>query len=185
MENEFSSKQFNDKQHPFHKESEDPECNKHGSPFNSIDSCGSPQLSPGEGNLESGSAETDCGDHHRHAWKSAIIFDRRYEYSDREICGRNFSLRLGGLGNRMASKLRKYLGCKMEIGIQCESLVKKLSGKITHVGADFVEIHTDKDFDKELNKSNGKKKHKRKGYTMVPFDKINWMDFDDDTSSEA
>ncbi|MCM3664971.1 hypothetical protein M3204_11180 [Mesobacillus subterraneus] len=184
MENEFNRQQFNDILHSFHKECENPECNKHDSPFASIDSCRSHHQSPGDENLESTSAE-QCGCHHRHAWKSAIIFDRRYEYSDREICSRNFSLRLGGLGNRMASKLRKYLGCKIEIGIQCESMVEKVSGKITHVGADFVEIHTDKDSDSELNKSKGKKKHKQKGYTMIPFDTINWMDFDNDTSFEA
>ncbi|MBT2638330.1 MULTISPECIES: hypothetical protein [unclassified Bacillus (in: firmicutes)] len=143
-----------------------PECQSHESAF----SCGSSAEFPSmDEQLESSSDYGYC-----HSYKddcNPVIFDRRYNFADRELCSRHFSVRLGGLRNKMAAVLRRYIGCKVIIGTECDSKFKKISGKISFVGNDFVEIVI-------LKNPEGKQKHSKKKYRMIPFDTINWFERD-------
>jgi hypothetical protein len=156
-----------------HKECDDPECKKDHSPFAPNFSCGSDS---GSGDGESSTEEQDGCHKHEDFCRLPVIFDRRYDFGYRELCSRNFSLRLGGLRNRMAARLRQYLGCDIEIGYECESTVKKISGKITFVGTDFVEVlKKDENSNQEDFISVTHRKHNKDHYTMIPFDAINWL----------
>lgn len=157
----------------YQQECNDSECEKDQSPFTPNFSCGShPESEEGE----SSTGEQHGCHKHDDFCRLPVIFDRRYDFGYRELCSRNFSLRLGGLRNRMAARLRQYLGCDIEIGYECESTVKKISGKITFVGTDFVEV-----LKKEENSNQGdyrsgtNRKHNKDHYTMIPFDSINWL----------
>lgn len=158
-----------------HDECEDPECEKDHSPFAPNLSCGNDsESSKAESSL---SAEHGCKPKDDFS-ELPIIFDRRYDFGYRELCSRNFSLRLGGLRNRMASKLRQYLGCNVEMGYECDNMIKKITGKISFVGTDFVEIVTkDHNDDKKGKKEKRSRSHKKGDYSMIPFDSINWMNF--------
>lgn len=160
-----------------------PECNN--SPFAPSHTCSShSHCSRNDGVPGSVSISTEhcCCQHHNSFCRIPVIFDRRYDFADRELCSRQFSLRLGGLRNRMAAKLRQNLGCKVEIGYECESCEKKIKGRINFVGTDFVEI---KKTEKNCNPRGCRKRYKQKGfcdrdkYTLIPFDSINWMDYED------
>lgn len=141
-----------------------PECQGHDSAF----TCGSPAdfLSMDE-QLESSSHHGYC-----HSYKDdciPVIFDRRYNFADRELCSRHFSVRLGGLRHKMAAVLRGYIGCKVIIGTECDSKFKKINGRISFVGTDFVEI---------VIHQTENQKHSKKKYRMIPFDNINWFEMD-------
>ncbi|GAE47464.1 hypothetical protein JCM21738_4449 [Mesobacillus boroniphilus JCM 21738] len=72
----------------------------------------------------------------------------------------------------MAAVLRGYIGCKVIIGTECAGKAKKVNGRISFVGTDFVElvIH-------ENNKVS--QNHSKKKYRMIPFDTINWFEMDE------
>lgn len=160
---------------PFLDDCDDPKCEKEDSPFAPNHSCSSNS----DSSLAESSSRDEHGCHNKDGFcELPIIFDRRYDFGYRELCSRNFSLRLGGLRNRMASKLRQYLGCSVELGYECESTVKKLKGEISFVGTDFVEISTKGK--EELNKAEKKihrHSHKKGNHSMIPFDSINWINF--------
>lgn len=143
-----------------------PECQCHDSAF----SCGSSADFPSlDEELESSSHHGYC-----HSYKDdciPVIFDRRYNFADRELCSRHFSVRLGGLRNKMAAILRRYIGCKVIIGVDCDK-GKKIHGRISFVGTDFVELVIYKT-------GKGSKKHFKKKYRMIPFDNINWFEMDE------
>jgi len=157
----------------YHQQCDDPECEKENSPFAPNFSCGRDSES---GDAELSTEELDRCHKHDDFCRLPVIFDRRYDFGYRELCSRNFSLRLGGLRNRMASRLRQYLGCDIEIGYECESTVKKISGKITYVGTDFVEVLKKDENSKHKDFISGtNRKHNKDHYTMIPFDSINWL----------
>lgn len=114
--------------------------------------------------------------HHCHSYKDdcvPVIFDRRYNFADRELCSRHFSVRLGGLRNKMAALLRRYIGCNVIIGTDCDNDFKKIHGRISFVGTDFVEVAVHK----------YKHKPSKKKYRMIPFDTINWFEMDQEENA--
>ncbi|MBT2692513.1 hypothetical protein [Bacillus sp. ISL-55] len=156
---------FDQKSQEFH-DCDHPHCQDVESAF----SFGSQTDWPNLDELESGSRHGYC-----HSYKDdcvPVIFDRRYNFADRELCSRHFSVRLGGLRHKMAAVLRGYLGCKVIIGSECDSRVKKVNGRISFVGTDFVELVI-----RENNKGN--ENHSKKKYRMIPFDTINWFEMDE------
>jgi hypothetical protein len=160
-----------------HDECEDLECEKDHSPFAPNHSCSSDSELFWEESSSSSSFEHCCKQMDDFG-ELPIIFDRRYDFGYRELCSRNFGLRLGGLRNRLASILRQYLGCKVELGYECESNVKKIKGKIKFVGSDFVEVlNKDHKNDKKSKKEKHNRSCKKGNYSMIPFDSINWMKF--------
>lgn len=145
-----------------------PECQSLDSAF----SCGSTCPSMDE-HLESSSHHEYC-----HSYKDEcipVIFDRRYDFADREICSRHFSVRLGGLRNKMAAVLRRYIGCKVTFGVDCDKM-KKINARISFVGTDFVEV--------VIHKTHkGSQKKSKKKYKMIPFDTISWFEMDQGNSA--
>lgn len=142
-----------------------PQCQSLDSAF----SCSSPCPSKDE-HLESSSHHGYCKSYKDDC--VPVIFDRRYNFADRELCSRHFSVRLGGLRHKMAAVLRSYIGCKVVIGSECDGKVKKVNGRISFVGTDFVELVIHK-----KNKDN--KNDSKKKYRMIPFDTINWFEQDE------
>lgn len=75
----------------------------------------------------------------------------------------------------MAAVLRRYIGCKVIIGVDCDK-GKRIHGRISFVGTDFVEVviyKTGKD----------SQKHGKKKYRMIPFDNINWFEMDQEKNA--
>lgn len=144
-----------------------PQCHSHDSAF----SCDSPSDAPSVDELESSSQHGYC-----HSYKDdciPVIFDRRYNFADRELCSRHFSVRLGGLRNKMAAVLRGYIGCQVIIGVDCGK-DQKIHGRISFVGTDFVEL---------VFYKTGSGNKKRKKYRMIPFDQINWFEMDQENNA--
>jgi hypothetical protein len=155
---------FEQDSHELH-DCDHPQCQSLDSAF----SCGSPCPSTDE-QLESSSHHGYC-----HSYKDdcvPVIFDRRYNFADRDLCSRHFSVRLGGLRHKMAAVLRGYIGCKVIIGSECDGKVKKVNGRISFVGTDFVELVIHED-------NKGNQNHSKKKYRMIPFDTINWFEKDE------
>ena len=158
-------------QNPHHSQDCDhTECNDSDSAF----SCGSSADCPSlDEQLESSSHHGYC-----HSYKDdciPVIFDRRYNFADRELCSRHFSVRLGGLRNKMAAVLRRYIGCKVIIGVDCGKSAK-INGRISFVGTDFVEVVIHKT-------RKGNQKPSKKKYRMIPFDNISWFEMDQDNNA--
>ncbi|WNF21035.1 hypothetical protein [Mesobacillus jeotgali] len=144
-----------------HHDEDHPECQNPDFPV----SCGSAENEQ----LESSSNQ------YCHSYKDdcvPVIFDRRYNFADRELCSRHFSVRLGGLRNKMAAVLRGYIGCNVVIGTDCDDHFNKIHGRLTFVGTDFVEM--------ALHKC---KQHSKKKYRMIPFDTINWFEMDQEENA--
>jgi len=158
----------------------DDECLKKNSPFAPNYSCRSnSDCSCGEDTIDSGSDYQNGCEDHEHFRKLPIIVDRRYNFANREICSRHFSLRLGGLTNFIAANLWHHHDCEIKIGYQCEGNVEKIRGKVTYVGTDFVEIKRH-DRDRVYNRTQEpvhQGYHPHEDYLMIPFDSINWLDF--------
>jgi hypothetical protein len=145
------------------KECDHPECQNPDFPF-SCESAENEQL------------ESSSNHHYCHSYKDdciPVIFDRRYHFADRELCSRHFSVRLGGLRNKMAAVLRRYIGCDVIIGTDCDNNFKKIHGRISFVGTDFVEMAIHK-----CRHTPPKKK-----YRMIPFDTINWFELDQEENA--
>lgn len=150
---------FEQNSHEFH-DCDHPHCQDVESAF----SFGSQADCPTLEEMESSSHHGYC-----HSYKDdcvPVIFDRRYNFADRDLCSRHFSVRLGGLRHKMAAVLRGYIGCKVIIGTECDSRFKKINGRISFVGTDFVEV--------VIRKS--RQNHSKKKYKMIPFDTINWFE---------
>jgi hypothetical protein len=156
---------FEQNSHDFH-DCDHPHCQDVESAF----SFGSQADCPTLDELESSSHHGYCHSYKDHC--VPVIFDRRYNFADRELCSRHFSVRLGGLRHKMAAVLRGYIGCMVIIGSECEVKVKKVKGRISFVGTDFVELVIHK-------KNKGNQNHSKKKYRMIPFDTINWFEVDE------
>jgi hypothetical protein len=161
------SREFFERDSHDFRESDHPESQS----FDSAFSFGSPENGPSmDEHHESSSVDGYCHSHKDDC--VPVIFDRRYNFADRELCSRHFSVRLGGLRHKMAAVLRGYIGCKVIIGTECGGKFKKVKGRISFVGTDFVELAIHK------NHKDGQNGSKKK-YRMIPFDMINWFEKDE------
>jgi hypothetical protein len=91
----------------------------------------------------------------------------------RSICDRNFLVRLGGLQNGMAFRLRQLVDCKVKLGIEFEGEEQEVKARICFVGTDFIEVRMLKN---QKKVTRGKKKVVRKQkFLIIPFDRIRWV----------
>lgn len=78
-----------------------------------------------------------CDYHHHHCYRCGYRPHHCYRSS---ICDDHFRLRLGGLYQGLNFRLRQLIGCKVDVHLENG---QKLSGKISQVGSNFVELIVD------------------------------------------
>ena len=117
--------------------------------------------------------QCNCQNNLNHRFHHEKHHDR---FENRLFCEDRFVVRLGGLRNGMAFRLRQLLDCDIKIIVADEN--EKIHGKLVFVGTDFVEVLVNNDR-VEMTRKGKQRKQECTGKMqsrIVPFESIKFIE---------
>ena len=115
--------------------------------------------------------QCNCQNNHNHRFHHEKHHDR---FENRFFCEDRFAVRLGGLRNGMAFRLRQLLDCDIKIIVADEH--EKIHGKLVFVGTDFVEVLVNNDWVMTRKGKQCKECTSKMQSRIVPFESIKFID---------